>query len=412
VRSRSISDHPTTVPSRPHALLLGILFTVAIALYLWTQRHHPYNSWAEDLPVYTQAVSNWLAGHDPYNASLAPLYFLYPPSFLLIAGWFSHLVPQHWGAPLYVLLNLATLFALPLVLARYFFRQPWLSPAFALLLFFASPRFTGVEALRTMNIASPLYGLAFLAAIPGLRSNRWRWFYLAVFLAAIIKITFLALLLLPLLAGKRQWMGSILCGAAVILVNLAQMARWPSLYHGYLWSLNQGILGHQAFGYGVFGLLAHHKYYERGGTGLAPYVVSGVIALLLLALMLRMRLKLERTVRPGQDLATNHAWLAMIVVTVILVNPRQMQYDMDIAVFAAFVLSVIALKVHRLRTLVILMVLIFLPSQIVPLLVSNPRLQGIYETFLCFAAYALGYWRLSRDTSEGTQEAIPRLAPA
>ena len=94
--------------------------------------------------------------------------------------------------------------ALPLVLARFYFRRRWMGPLFALLLFFASPRFTGVLAFCGMNVASTLYLLALIAGIPGIRRNRWGWFYLAVIFAASIKISFLALLLLPLLAGRRQ----------------------------------------------------------------------------------------------------------------------------------------------------------------------------------------------------------------
>jgi hypothetical protein len=391
---RSIKAQPAISPSPPPIPALVPFFLLAIPVFLWSQRAHSSDPWAEDLPVYTQAIHAWLAGHNPYNASLAPLYFLYPPPFLFLAGWISHLVPQGWGATLYVIFTVLALIAIPLILARFFFRQPWLSPLFALLLFFASPRFTGIQALRTMNVASLIYCAAFLAAIPGLKRGRWEWFYLAVFMAAIIKITFLPLLLIPLLAGKRQWMGSILCGSAVVATNLAEMFFLPELYRGYLWSLQQGILGRQAFGYGIFGVMAHHKYWERGGTGVASYIVAAAVALLVVALMFYLRQRLAR----AQDLAANGAWLGLTVIAVILVNPRQMQYDMDVAVFAAFVLLVFAFRVRRVTALLGLMVLLFLPSLIIPVLVSNPRLHGVYETFLTFAAFALGYWRLTRET--------------
>jgi len=409
---RTTSHHPAISPSRPSFLVLGIFWLAALVIYALFQIGRPDNPWAEDLPVYTQAASNFLAGLDPYSPSMAPLYFLYPPSFLFIAGAFSHLVPSHWGPALYVVFSVASLIAIPLVLARYYFRLPWLTPPFALLLFFASSRFTGMEALRTMNIASPLYSLAFIAAIPGLKSNRWLWFYLAVFLAAVIKITFLPLFLLPLLAGKRQWIASILCGAAVLAANLAEIVLWPSLYHGYLNSLHQGIIGQQAFGYGIFGLLAHHNYWQRQGAGSTAYAVSGVIALLLVGLMFRMRQKLKQIADSTQIQAYNSTWLALIVTTIILVNPRQMQYDMDIAVFAAFFLWVFALKINQLKSLLILMVLLFLPSLLMPFVISNAHLWGIYETFLCFAAFALSYWRLNREIGAETNGTAPQLAPA
>lgn len=383
---------------RPTNLQLAPFFLIAVPFFLWSQRVHASNTWAEDLPVYTQAVQHWLAGLSPYNGSLAPLFFLYPPAFLILAGWLSHLVPAHWGPPLYVALNVAALCAIPVMLARYFFRLPWLSPLLAFLLFFASPRFTGIHALRTMNIASPLYCLAFAAAIPGLKRNRWRWFYLAVFLAAIIKITFLALLLLPLLAGRRQWLRSVLCGVAVALANLGEKVFWPELYSGYTLSLREGILGSRAFGYGVFGLIADHRFFERG-VGLAAYITAAVLAAILTGLMFWMRIRLERAGSAKEDLVSNAVWLALILIAIVLVNPRQMQYDIDISVFAALILCVITFKVQRLLSLFVLMVLLSLPSLAVPLWMTNPRLYGIYEVFLSYAAFILGFWRLMCDTT-------------
>jgi hypothetical protein len=398
LRAPSIQDDPAKSPARPSIALLALLFLIVIPVFLWTQRAYSSNSWAEDLPVYTQAINSWMAGHNPYDGSLAPLFFLYPPAFLLIAGWLSHLVPAHMGPSLYIAFNVTALVALPLVLARYFFRLPWLSPLFALLLFSASPRFTGIQALRTMNVASPLYCLAFVAAIPGLKSNRWRWFYLAVFLAAIVKITFLALLLLPLLAGRRQWLRSVLCGATVVLANLAEKLYWPDLYSSYTVSLRQGTLGSRAFGSGIFGLIADHRYYERG-VGLSAYVTAIILAVTMAGLMFWMRYRLERADSAIQDLASNAVWLGLILIAIVLVNPRQMQYDIDISVFAALILCVVALKIQRLSTLLVLAALLFLPSLAVPLVMKNPHFHGVYEVFLSYAGFVLGYWRLMRDTA-------------
>ena len=148
---------------------------------------------------------------------------------------------------------------------------------FAILLFFASPRFTGVLAFCGMNIASTLYLLAFVAGVPGIRKNRWGWFYLAVFLAAIIKITFLALLLLPVLAGRRQWWRSALCGVAVIAANLGERSLWPSFYAGYQWALRQGILVQQSYGYGIFGVLASYHHTQEPRVGPGPYVALHLV---------------------------------------------------------------------------------------------------------------------------------------
>jgi hypothetical protein len=245
-----------------------------------------------------------------------------------------------------------------------------------------------------MNIASLLYFLAFAAAIPGLRRNLWLWFYIAVFLAAIIKITFLALLLLPLLAGRRQWARSFLCAAMVVLTNVGQWLLWPALYAEYRSSLQQGILNAQAFGYGIFGILANYHYRQRG-VGVAAYVVSSTLAVLVVVLMFLLRRRLEQVPQLRQDPASNGIWLALVVVTIVLVNPRVMVYDMDVALIAGFVLLVYALRTRRLLTLILVLPL---PSLAVPLVVLNPHLHGMYETILVWTTFGLAYWRLWRET--------------
>ena len=392
-------------PTRPSTLALVLLLVVAGAVFWVLHRTDLVGLWLEDLPVYSHAVQTWLAGHSPYDASLSPLFFLYPPVFLYVAGLLSHLVPEHSGALVYAAVLIAAACAIPLVLARYFFRMPWLSPLFALLLFFASPRFTGVLAMCSMNIASILYCLAFLGAVPGLRRNRWEWFYLAVFLAAMVKINFLVLLLLPLLAGRGQWPRSVGCGAAVIAANLGERVIWPELYAGYEWSLEQGILLNQQFGYGPFGILASYHHKRHIGAGTVAYIVAGVFAILLLSSMFALRRRLARI----GNLADNGVWLALVLAVIILVNPRVMQYDADIALLAGFVLWVYGLRTRR---LIVLTVLLFLPSLWVPRFVLNPHLHGMYETLLVLASIVIAFWRLWRETGEAAKAILDRKIPA
>jgi hypothetical protein len=384
----------------PQNWLLLLFYVAAAAAFYWLHRGDFSLWWMEDLPVYTHAVNGWLAGDSPYNASLAPLFFLYPPAFLYLGTSLSHLVPANWGPHVYVASSIAAICALPLVLARFFFRQPWLSPLFAFLLFFASPRFTGMLALCGMNVASLLYCLAFIAAIPGLRKNIWWFFYAAVILAAMIKITFLALLLLPLLAGKRQWLQSIGCGLAVVAGNLTEMLLTPDLYAGYQWSLKQAILTEKHYGYGVFGVMASFDDKWHESVGHWPYIVSGLMAAVLVVSMLLLRRRMDRA---GTSVSDGN-WLALVVTAIVLVNPREMQYDVDIAMLAAFVLFIYAIRGQRLlvkmtfsNRLVMLMIVMFLPCLLMPKLIHTPQLWGIYEVTLAIEAFALGFWRMWRE---------------
>ena len=400
LQDRTTRRSQALILPKPNQWAVTALFGIAAAIFWWLHRSDFSGWWLEDLPVYANAVHAWLSGHSPYDASMAPLYFLYPPFFLYVAKLLSLPIPAGWGEALYVALEIAATCALPLVLARYFFRQSWLGPLFALLVFFASPRFTGVLALCSMNIASILYCCAFVAAVPGLRRNRWAWFYIAVFLAACIKITFLSLLLLPLLAARGQWLRSIGCGVAVVGMNLAETVMWPDLYAGYRWSLLQGVMVQQQYGYGLFGIVATYHRNRRPDVGITAYVVAGLFALVLLGVMFWLKRRLERRC----DLAANGAWLALVVLALVLVNPRQMQYDVDIALLAGFVLWIYGLRTNR---LLLLMSLQFLPSLVVPFLVLNPHLHGMYETLLCLSAFILGAWRLWTVSGAGPASEMP-----
>jgi hypothetical protein len=378
----------------------------ALAVWVFWRRHHgEFPGWLDDPRVYTHAFEEWRAGRDPYGTPFLSMYFLYPPIFLYAMAWLSAVTPVHWGGYLYPAVNVLMVCALPLVLARYYIRQGWLSPLFALLVFFACPRFTGVLVLGEMNVASCAYLLAFVAAVPGLRRGRWNWLYAVIFVISMIKITFLLLLLLPLLVGRRQWMQSAACGVAVVAANLAERVAWPVLYERYEWSLTHGILVQQAFGYGIFGVLASYTA-KRGGVGVGPYVVSVLIAALTLGMMVLLRRRLDRIEvlgrrrgQDGEDPLSSGIWLALVVMTIILTNPRQMQYDADIALFAGFVLWVYVLRRFLLGPgrLLGLIALLFLPSLAVPLAVLNPHLHGVYETVLLWQVFWLGFWKLWRD---------------
>ncbi len=388
---------------RPALGWVVVSFVAAFLAYYRVHRSYMAVGWFEDLPVYKQAIQAWLTGHNPYNASHAPLFFLYPPSFLFMAGLLSHLVPPGWGNGVFMAAIIVAVCGIPLVLARFYFQQWRLGVPFLLLVFFASPRFTGVLALQTANVASIVYLLAFTSAIPGLRKNNWTWFYLVVLVAALTKITFLGLLLLPLLVGIQQWTKSMACGATVIAVNMAERLFIPGLYGGFQWSLRQGIVLQQHFGYGLFGIVA--RIGHRLGAGWAAYAVAIGFALTVAAMLFVLRSRLERQNRLGRRssrgglptqviLAGNPIWMALVVMALVLVNPREMQYDVDVALFAAFWVWALVLRTQR---LLLLTLALFLPCVAVPLMVHNRHLHGIYETLLVLVTFGLGYTRLWQE---------------
>jgi hypothetical protein len=378
-----------------------ILLVAALAVGLFCLIHRgTFPGWLDDLRVYSHAFEDWRAGRDPYGTPFMSMYFLYPPIFLYVQALLSSIFAAPWGQVAYAALHLTAICSLPVVLARYFFRQQWLSPLFAMLVFFAAPRFTGILTLGEMNIATTLYLLAFVGAIPGLRHNRWRWFYLAVFAAAMVKITLLVLLLLPMLAGRWQRVRTVLCGLAVFAAYLLERFVWPELYGRYQWSMAHAIPAQQAYGYGIFGVLSTY-HVRQHSYRMVPFLVSVLIALLVVALMLRLRRRLWSTGWMTHELSGNGRWLALVVMSIILVNPRLMQYDADIALLASFVLWVHVLRryVSSSGRLLLLQVLLFVPSLLVPLVVLNPHMHGTYETMLLWLSFSLGYWQLWREAT-------------
>lgn len=394
----------------PAAWILALFFALTAAYWTW-DHVWLYHMWREDLIVYVQAMQAFLAGKSPYGDALAPLYFLYPPFFLYAGGLLSHLLPAGWGDEAYTVLHVAATLGIPLVLARYYFRQTWLSPLFALLSFVASPLFMGILALCGLNIASTLYCLAFVAAVPGLRRDRWIWFYCAVFLAAMIKIPFLALLLLPILVGRRQlrqWVNSTLCGVAVVGANLLEARLLPDLYAGYKWSLVQGIVHQGYYGFGLFGVIAAYGYKLHLPVPASAYAIALTMAAAMVGGMLLLRQRLEKAgaagAGPSAGLGGNGIWLALVVALIIQVNPRQLQYDADISALAAFALWAYVFRIQKPLRLIALLVALFVPSLLIPFVVKAPHLYGMYDTFETLTAFALVGWRLWRETAN----AIPR----
>jgi hypothetical protein len=384
-----------TEPLRPPpSYLIGILLAVVVCRHVYVQWaiNHALSLQSFVLtsePIYRDALDDWLSGGDPYRTIHGPLRFVYPPIFLYVGGFLARVFPDHIGWYLYAFVHVASTIALPIVLARFYFRQTWLNAGFALLIFFAEPRLTGVLALTNGNIASALYLLAFLAMLPGVHANRWTLFYLAVFIGALVKLPLVLLLLLPLLTGKGQWRYCSICAVAIAAAYTLQRVFFSDLYAGYQWSLVQQIRVIHHYGYGVLGIAAGLEYKLYGKVSILPTIISGVFAAILIVALFLLR----RRIGP---LASDPLWLSLVVLSVILVSPRILNYDADIALFAAFVIFVNVLHTRRLLTL---LVLLFLPSLFVPYFVNAQTLVGCYETLLLILAFAGGFFTLWRESA-------------
>lgn len=370
----------------PPAWLVACTFAFFAALYLFLNRHDLLYQWMEDLHVYAHAVQLSRFGVNPYYPVMFEgLHFVYPPVALYAGRGLAALLP---GNSIWIVgfVHLTSVSLAPLVLARYYLRERWLTPALALLIWFGESRFTGILALYSANVAPTLYLACLLAAIPGLRRNHWRWFYAIVLLAALVKITFLIMLLLPLLAGERQWKRCLSCTTGVAALYALQARLFPALYAGYKWALLQQINGEHQYGYGVFGVAASLDEKLKRPVGLGVYALHVLFVAVLLGILFWLRQR-------HADRRNPSLWMGLLLIAVIVVNPRVLHYDAYIALFAAYGVLAITFELDRWK-LIGLLLLLFAPSLAVPYILHSKLMYGSYELCILLGALTAGIWRL------------------
>jgi hypothetical protein len=380
--------------------LVTVMLVLFASLYFFLHRHGLGAAWLEDLPIYKSAAHAFLAGQDPYSVIWFGLHFVYPPIVLYLFAFLARLMPGESEWTLVVCIHFACMLATPFVLARSFFRAKWMTALFAFFIWFVETDFTAVRALFSANVAPTLYLAALLAAAPGFSKNRWGWFYLVVLLAASVKVTFLILLLLPILGGRRQWLGSIAIGVAVAGVNAFQMVRVPALYAGYKNALVQQVSAQKLYGYGVFGTIAEIEQKLHPSVH-AAYAIHALFAVTFLAFLFWLKQRGAASFAATSDTtylrADQNIWHALLLMAVIVINPRVLHYDIYLALFAAFVVLALAIKLTGWK-LVALATVMNLPSLIVLPHVQAWYLPQTYSLCLVLLAIAVGVRQLARET--------------
>lgn len=332
---------PPQTPST-HRLLLTFVFGlfVAIPTAIIANRYHGAELFW-DAHIYARAVQTFLAGGDPY-ALTNYLNFVYPPIFLRTAVLLSHLFPFHSGWYLYLALNSAAVLFLPIILSKFYLRSTWLTPPLAVSIFLFHPLLTAEIALLSGNISSLCYAIILVAGVPGLRRNRWFLFYVAVASASLIKLPFLALLLLPLFLGHRQTTFSLITAAAVLFEMLFEALLLPAQYKAFLQSMVAQVVIRQDAGFGFLPHLMHvARHLPVPPAKFALLVHTALTLTLILCLWASKK-------RPGSTLPES-VWIAAVLIVAILANPRMLTYDADIAILPATLIAVESIRalLHR-----------------------------------------------------------------
>jgi len=177
------------------------------------------------------------------------------------------------------------------------------------------------DVIVSGNLAYILYGLMLASAALGWKRERWNWFYVAVLAAACVKVQLLTMLAIPLLCGKRQWMRTMMTGAAGLALYALQFRVWPQAFHVYLNSLKVMSQSRRDFGCGPAGNLAR-VLQSLGVPYEKPCILFYVAYVVVMFLIL---LSLSRLYRERRVCFVN--WAPVMLLGVVLLNPRILTYD-------------------------------------------------------------------------------------
>lgn len=291
-----------------------------------------------DARVYAGALKQWRAGQNPYLRPATPspgdvLPFVSPPVFLHLMGFLSFLFPERVGFPAYCAFASVCALAVPTVLAIFYLRSRWMTPSTALFLTWFQPGKHGSQALLTGNISNVLYAALLAAGVPGLRRNRWIAFYAVLILAGLIKPPFLAFLLLPLLAGRAQWLPSLGALAAVLAGSLGQMVIMPGYWHDFQRSVYLRVVAGGDAGFGLLG-----QWMRVGRRLPLSLQITPMTGYFLVIVPLLVAIFVLRGRRSG--LSAERVWLPCLVLLSVLCNPRILDYDANVAIVPATYLAI------------------------------------------------------------------------
>ncbi len=304
-----------------------------VALLIWT--HFEIPGW--DLQVYAAAIHSLRAGHDPYADAMAiqqvyhdqfgapnegarPYSYVYSPITLPALRLIGKLPLWFSGRMYWLIYIFAALGQLRVAMQfttsterRYFL---YLAPAAA---FF--PGLLQNGTILSGNVAYLLYFVVLCAALVGWRRGTWIWFYAAVLAASCIKAPLLSLVVIPVLSARKQWISAGLTTVAGIGLFAIQPLLWPSLFRNFLKAVDLQFLYNRDFGCSLAGFFSDALF--RMGR---PYSPAALIFYLGYAVPLFiLLLRLSRRYLQG-SIPLNQ-WAPVLLVGVILLNPRILEYD-------------------------------------------------------------------------------------
>ena len=318
------------------SLIARIFWVLALtSIFIWSLIPSYDKGW--DVDVYKNAMVSLRAGHDPYADAIAvqtkyqadphryelgdpiPYSYVYSPITLPLLRWLSKFPFVVIGSIYWTFYVVAA--ALMIWVGMQFVEEREkgvFGIISSVVIFF--PGMLENDVLFSGNIAYILYAAVLAGAWVGWKKNRWLWFYAAVLVAGCCKAPMLSLLAIPVLSARKQWINAALTGATGLAMFAMQPRIWPELFRHYMTAVDLQFAFNRDFSSSPAGLVTNALF------NVVPYKQTSVVAYLVCAACVGGTLfYLSRKFFAGAF--SLKQWVPLLLVGVILLNPRIMEYD-------------------------------------------------------------------------------------
>lgn len=175
------------------------------------------------------------------------------------------------------------------------------------------------DVLFSGNVAILLYGCILAAAMVGWRRGNWVGFYVVAIVASFFKAPMLSVLAIPVLSARKEWMSSFVAGAVGVGLFCMQPLLWPGLFRSYMKILDYMFKLDQDFSSSPAGLLTEMLHRGSYQILLAGIYLTYAIPVFGVLLYLAHRYFAGRL--------TLKQWAPVMLIGVVLLNPRIIEYD-------------------------------------------------------------------------------------
>ena len=253
------------------------------------------------------------------------------------------------------------------------------------------------DVLFSGNIAYIVYGLVLGSALLGWRRHNWSPFYLVVLLASCWKAPLLTLLALPVFSERRQWIGAACTMAAGVGLFALQPVIWPTLFRHYLEAVDLQFRWNHDFGCNPAGVIPN-ALFQVVPYRVTTVVAYGIVAGSVLAILFALR---------GRYLAGRiplAQWWPLLLIGVVLLNPRIMEYDVAAI---AVPLAIVSWRFLRRRTdtlgrtAIRWLSFIFATNAFAPFAWKGfaPFVGQVVQSLVLVIVFVAGCWDLIRQSS-------------